>query len=488
METVRPKIRWLTDETIVTIVDEAYRILQEIGVTVENQTAGELLLSAGATQEGERICFPEEIITRAIQSAPSSIRLYDRHGEVAMSLERDTIHFNPGSAALHVYDAESQAIRDGLVKDLVPFHTLTDVLPHFAAQSTGIVPADIPKDLRDRFRVYAALTCSRKPVVTGTFRTDAFAVMREMLTVIRGSAAALKEKPLAIFDCCPSPPLKWSDLTCQSLLDCADSGQPAELVSMPLTGATSPVTLVGAIVQHCAESLSGIVIHQLKSPGAPIIYGGSPAFFDMRFGTTPMGAFETMMIDGAYAQVGKHLGLPTHAYMGLSDSKTLDYQAGFESSAGAVFAALSGVNNISGPGMMEFESCQSLEKLVLDHEVCGYAQRVVEGIAPHDEPTFAFDVIQEGLKAGHFMSLPHTLTWFKQEGYYPAKVVSREVMEKWEQRGKPDAFQAARARVKTLLADGIPNLLDDDRRRALREIIESDARTHGVDSLPELSR
>ncbi len=486
METVRPKIRWLTDETIVVIVEEAYRILAEIGVTVENKAAVELLMSAGATQENERIRFPEEIITKAIQTTPSSIRLYDRDGEVAMSLEQDTIHFNPGSAALHVYDAELRAIRDGQVKDLVPFHTLTDLLPHYAAQSTGIVPADVPEDLSDRFRLYAALTCSRKPVVTGTFRTDAFAVMREMLTMIRGSAEDLRKKPLAIFDCCPSPPLKWSDLTCQCLLDCADSGQPAELVSMPLTGATSPVTLVGAIVQHCAESLSGIVIHQLKNPGAPIIYGGSPAFFDMRHGTTPMGAFETMMIDGAYAQVGKHLGLPTHAYMGLSDSKTVDYQAGFESSAGAVFAALSGVNNISGPGMMEFESCQSLEKLVLDHEVCGYAKRVIEGIAPREESSLAFDVLQEGLKAGHFMSLPHTLQWFKEEGYYPANVVNREVMEKWKQKGKPDAFAAARARIATLLADGTPNLLDDDRRKALREIIESDARTHGVDALPEL--
>jgi len=488
MNAVRPKIRWLTDDAVNSIVVEARRVLAEIGVFVENKTATGLLLDAGGklSADKKRVLIPDTLVDRALSSAPSCIRLYDRDGAEAMTLEGDNIHFNPGSAALHVYDAEKKVIRDGVVDDLIRFSTLTDSLPHYAAQSTGIIPADIPEDLGDRFRLFVALQCSKKPVVTGTFRVDAYAVMKEMLICIRGSAAKLAEKPLAIFDCCPSPPLKWSDLTCQSLLDCADSGLPAELVSMPLTGATSPVTLAGALVQHTAENLSGVIIHQLRKAGAPIIYGGSPAFFDMRKGTTPMGAFETMMIDGAYAQIGKHLGMPTHAYMGLSDSKTVDFQAGFESSAGVVLAALSGVNNISGPGMMEFETCQSLEKLVLDHEACGYAKRLVAGITLRDDP-LAFDVLNEGLAAGHFMSLPHTLKWFRQEGYYPDKVINRDVKEKWAQAGSKDSFAAARERVAERLAGGIPNLLDADRRKDLRGLIEADARAHGVDSLPELA-
>ena len=487
MNAVRPKIRWLTDDAVEQIILEARRVLRKIGVFVETRAAITLLLDAGCrmSPDRKRVLFDDGVIDRALSTAPSAVRLFDRDGNESMVLAGDKIHFNPGSAALHVYDGEKNVIRDGVVDDLVSFATLTDLLPHYAAQSTGIIPSDVPADLGDRFRLYIALQCSRKPVVTGTFRVDGFAVMKEMMVAIRGSAQALAEKPLAIFDCCPSPPLKWSDLTCQSLLDCAESGLPAELVSMPLTGATAPVTLAGALVQHTAESLSGIVIHQLCRPGAPIIYGGSPAFFDMRKGTTPMGAFETMMIDGAYAQIGKHLRLPTHAYMGLSDSKMVDYQAGFETSAGVVLAALSGINNVSGPGMMEFESCQSLEKLVLDHEICGYAGRLVEGIALRDE-SLAVDVIGEGLQAGHFMSLPHTLKWFRQEGYYPDAVINRDVKEKWEAGGRKDALQAARERVAKLLRNGIPNLLDGPRRNDLRTIIEADAKKHGIDRLPVL--
>jgi trimethylamine--corrinoid protein Co-methyltransferase len=171
--------------------------------------------------------------------------------------------------------------------------------------------------------------------------------------------------------------------------------------------------------------------------------------------------------------------------MGLSDSKSPDYQAGSESSAGIVLAALSGVNNVSGPGMLEFEACQSLEKLVLDHEACAYALRLVEGIVPRDD-VLGFDVLRAGLEAGHFMSLDHTLKWYKEEGYYPSAVVDRDVRENWEAKGKRDALASARERVAGLLEDGVPNLLDEARRKDLRAILEADARKHGAGNLPEL--
>ena len=113
------------------------------------------------------------------------------------------------------------------------------------------------------------------------------------------------------------------------------------------------------MIQHTAETLSGVVISQLANPGTPVLYGGSPAIFDMRFETTPMGAVETMMIDCAYNEIGTALGMPTQGYIALSDAKRLDAQAGLESSMGATLAALSGINNVSGPGMLDFESCHS---------------------------------------------------------------------------------------------------------------------------------
>ena len=192
---------------------------------------------------------------------------------------------------------------------------------------------------------------------------------------------ALAEKPQAVFDVCPSPPLIWSNFGAQNLIDLARAGVPAQMVSMPLAGAAAPVTLLGSVVQHAAECLSGITIHQLAKPGAPIVWGGAPAIFDMRQGTTPMGAVETAMIDAAYAQVGKSLGLPTHTYLGASDAKIVDAQAGLESGVTALIGALAGINMISGAGMLDFLACQSAEKLVVDAEAIAMAKRLLAGRA-----------------------------------------------------------------------------------------------------------
>jgi trimethylamine--corrinoid protein Co-methyltransferase len=365
----------------------------------------------------------------------------------------------------------------------VRFSRLIDALPNYAAQSTGVVPGDVPEEVADRYRVYIGLQNSIKPIVTGTFKVEAFRVMHTMLAAVAGDQDALREKPIAIFDCCPSPPLMWSDLTCQALIDCARTGLPAELVSMPLTGATSPVTLAGAVTQHCAENLSGIVIHQLAQAGSPIIYGGSPACFDMRKGTTPMGAVETQMIDGAYAEIGKHLGVPTHAYMALSDAKLVDYQAGMESAMGAAIAVLSGVNNVSGPGMLDFESCQSLEKLVLDHEICGMALRLAAGIELRDDP-IALTLIASGIEKKEFLSLPHTAQWFRKEAYFPDPVIDRATLEEWRRGGKKNAPERAAERVEKLLDAHEPEPLDEAVREYLTELMTEEAKRAGMEKLP----
>jgi trimethylamine--corrinoid protein Co-methyltransferase len=307
--------------------------------------------------------------------------------------------------------------------------------------------------------------------------------MREMLECVRGGSASLAEKPLAVFDACPSAPLKWSDLTCQSLIDSARAGIPAEIISMPLTGATSPVTLRGAVVQHCAESLSGVVLHQLARSGAPVIYGGAPSAFDMRHGTTPMGAVETMMIGVGYAQVGKHLNLPTHGYLALSDAKQLDYQAGLESGIGAVLAALAGINLVSGPGILDFILTQSLEKLVLDHEACGMALRLSRGISLRTDDVVG--LISELVERGEFLSHTHTRLHWREELSVPSTLIDRRSYGDWEAAGARSAPDRAAAEVERILALETEPALPPPTLAALREIIRAEGKGFGWEEARE---
>jgi trimethylamine--corrinoid protein Co-methyltransferase len=478
-------VELLTAGEVQTVVDDALRVLETIGFEVENREALELLGGAGVRIAGARAFADEHAVRRALGTTPARVEVFDRDGGPALDLSGDRVHFDPGSAAIFILDSETGRRRAPLTADLCRLGWVAESCRHLAAQSTALVPSDVPEALGDRFRLYVALLSSRKPVVTGTFCTDAFAVMRDMLAAVRGGAAQLAARPLAIFDCCPSPPLKWSDLTCQALIDCARAGIPAELVSMPLGGATAPVTLREMVVQHCAESLSGVLIHQLARAGAPIVWGGSPAAFDMRRGTTPMGAVETMMVDMADAQVGRSLGLPTHAYMGMSDAKVVDWQTGMESGLGTVLAALAGVNLVAGAGMLDFESCQSLEKLVLDDEVCGMALRLARGVSS-DSAAEAVELIGQVVQLGSFLGHRHTREHFRRELHLAGPVIDRETFEAWQAGGGRDALERAREQVRQIVARGNPVPPRDDLRRELDALIGAEARRLGIDSLPNV--
>jgi len=483
LETRRPKLNMLSESFIEQIVSEALDVLGQTGVFVENDEALRLLADAGCECKGQTVSFKENLVEEALKTTPHSIKVYDRSGDLAMNLEGDAIHFDPGSGALTILDPVTLEERDPVTRDLIRFATLTDVLPNLAAQSTEMISTDVPAAMQDRYRLYIGLQFSKKPVVTGTFTLESFEIMKDMLVSVRGSEGALREKPLAIFDCCPSPPLKWSNLTCQNLIDASKAGIPAELISMPLTGATSPVTLAGALVQLTAENLSGIVIHQLAHPGSPIIFGGSPAAFDMRKGTTPMGAVETMMIAASYVQIGKHLGLPTHAYMGLSDAKVVDGQAGLETGMGALIAALAGANVIAGPGMLNFESCQSLEKLVLDDEICGMALRLVRGIEARGD-RLGGDLYGDIYDGNHFFTSEETLRWFREEMYLAGSVIDRDTYDVWTSHGKKSAWDRACGEVERIMSSYKTEPLPDDSLKALMRIMKDDAQRMGIDLPP----
>jgi trimethylamine---corrinoid protein Co-methyltransferase len=474
-----PMIEFLEQALVERILAEALEVLENVGVFVEHPEALALLGDAGASIDaaGKRARIKADMVWRCVWKVPANISIFGRDGKPAMNLSGRNVHFNPGSAALKILDPATGAARTAGTADLISLSRVAEALPNMDAQSTGLVPSDVPGEMADRFRLYLCLLNSRKPIVTGTFTTGGFEVMRELLIVAAGGEEQLREKPIAIFDACASQPLKWSRLTTQSLLDCARAGIPAELISVPLLGATAPCTLTGALVQHTAENLSGLVMHQIAGPGSPLIYGGSPAAFDMRFGTIALGAPESMMLCCAYAQIGRFLGLPTHGYLGLSDAKALDAQAGLESGMGTLMAALGGINVVSGPGMLDFENCQSLEKLVIDDQACAMARRILAGIQPR-EMKLAEDLFGALEEGDHFLISPVTMRWLREEVWFPAKVIDREPAET-AAKGK-GLWERAREAVVSILNRPESNPLPEATRKSLREIIVADGRKWGL--------
>ncbi len=429
MERHSPKLTLLTEPVIKEIIDEAMGLLESTGVTVEEPDTLELLAEMGAVVDGAKHVarFKRDMVERTLASAPGKMELYTLSGEKAFAFGDGQIHFNPGSAALFILDLDGPVMRKPFVEDVVRFAKLTHTLENIEAASTGIIPSDVPEGVSDSLRLFISCLFSDKPVVTGTFSLDGFDVMRDLL-LARTGEDSMRAKPVAVFDVCPTSPLRWSEIGCHDLRLAAQNAIPAQLISMPLAGALAPMSLVASVVQHTVETLSGIVIHQAWTPGSPIIWGGSPAVFDMRHSTSPMGAVETLLIDLGDTEVGKYLGMPTQAYLGMSDSKLLDAQAGMESAMTMLAASAGSVDFVSGPGMLNFESCQSLEKLVMDNEICGMVRRFKHGLAGEGD-TLGTEAILEGLREGNFLTTGETLKLYRKECCYPGKLIDRRSLK-----------------------------------------------------------
>jgi len=478
----------LTQETVERVIAEAYDLLQDPGVRIHSDEALDLLAGAGSVvdRDSRVASIPPDLVQQAVASVPASFYLHNSDGDPVVHYGDDDVQFDPGSAAIKILDHGSSASRPPITADCIRYVKLAEMLPQIDAVSTALVCSDVPKGMADLYRLYLVLRYSRKPMVTGAFAIETWPIMKDLLVAVAGSEEALAAKPIAVFDVCPSPPLLWSDITCQNLIDCARYGVPAELVSMPLTGATGPATLVGAVVQHAAENLSGVTIHQLAGAGSPIVWGGSPSAFDMRTGTTPMGAVETMMIDMAYSQVGKHLGLPTHAYMGMSDAKIVDAQCGFESGMGTMLAALAGINMVSGAGMLDFGSCFSLEKLVVDSEIIAQTRRLLRGMDASEDP-LAVALLREVGHAGSFLTTEHTRRWFRQEVTMPSAVVDRDFARTWQEKGSKTTADRAYERVEQLVTSYERAPRADEVVRELERITVQAAKAYGLEELPPLS-
>jgi len=482
---MRPTLRLLDDGLIVRIVDEARDLLRTLGVVIHNPAVLSMLGEHGAQVDMGRqhAALTDEILDRALGSVPRSFRLFDALGHETHDFSGDNVYFTPGSAAIRVLDKDSGKIRKPATADYVRYAKTVAGLPNIASQSTALIPADVPEKISDSYRLFLSLLYCEKPVVTGAFTVEGFEVIKDLLLAVRGSEDELRAKPLAVLSCCPTSPIKWSDVTSQNVVDCARFSIPVEFISMPLSGFMAPVTLVGTLIQHTAETLSGVVISQLARPGTPVLYGGSPAVFDMRYETTPMGAVETMMVDCAYNEIGKWLGMPTQGYISLSDAKQLDAQAGLESGIGATLAALSGINNVSGPGMIDFESCHSTEKLVVDNEICGMTRRLLQGIEPKEDFP-ARPLFEELIREKHLIISAHTRKYLREEITFPGPVIDRANRARWLEEGGLSLGERAAREVERLVAQARLSRLPEQVKRGMAERMEHEARRWGVERLP----
>ncbi len=471
---MRPHLRVLEPPLIGSIVEEAKRLLADVGMEIRGPELRSRLLDHGlpTTADG-RVRFPSDIVDRAIATAPRSFTLYDRDGRPHADLGGDRVHFVPGSSGLKVLDHRTGEARPATTADFVEYARIADGLEHIPYLATAFsTNDDIEAQVSDAWRLYLVLLTTKRPVVSGAFTEHGVERMAAMMELFRRDRADLIARPMSIFTITASGNFRYSEDSCQNLLDCVEAGIPVEIVPVTLMGLIAPVTVVGATVFHTVDVLAGITMAQVVRPGAPVLFGGAPATFHMKIASSPMAAVEALQLDVAYVEVAKSLGLPTQSYMALSEAKEVDAQAGAETFGSALLAALAGVNSVSGPGMLDFLLVFSLPKLVLDDELCGQALRFVREVRPAgDLPSRA--LVDEVLAQQHLITADHTTRHWPEELYLPSRVFDRDNRENWTKAGALDANRRAAAEVERRLAAYVPPETDPLLEAELQRIIRS---------------
>ncbi len=434
----------------------AVRIVSEIGMRVPHQTSRDMLLAAGATvADGDLVRLTPAMVEQARATAPASFSVYDRNGEPAMEVGRYHSYFGTGSDLMEIYDLETGEPRESGLADVARAAHLCDGLPNI----DFIMSCAYPHDVQPASRAYlesfrAMITSTTKPMVMTAEGAGDLEVMWRIACALRGGEDELRAKPYFIMYGEPVSPLKHAVEVLDKLLFCADKGIPAIYSPAPSAGATAPITQAGHIVLAVAESLFGLVIHQLRVPGAPFIFGMGPVKIDMSTLQALYNSAEYYTTILGICEMAKWLDLPNWGYAGSSDSHVVDAQAGMDAAELTMLSMQAGSNLNHDIGYLAFGLIGALELVVITDEIVSLNRRTFEGIEVSPE-TLGYDVIAKVGPGGNFLREKHTAKYVRGQQWMPT-ILNRKTRENWKADGAPDLRERARRRALDILADHKP--------------------------------
>jgi len=461
----------LNSESISRVHETALRIIEEVGCEVNSTIALESLERAGASvdKERRRVYLPREKVLELIGLAPSEIRLCGRDDKNDILLGGNRVYTGTGGTALYIYEPDTKQKRPATLDDLKRIAKLVDKLDNIHLFLLPTYPNELPPEQVDVNRFFAGLDNTTKHVMGGIYTLNGMEQVIRMAEIVAGSAEALRQRPLISIIACSISPFIIDGEYGDMVVAIAKSGIPLVCPAEPLCGATSPVTLAGNLVVQTVDSLMGIMLAQAVNPGTPVIFGSVATSTDPRDLKYLAGSVEMGLLNAAGAQMAQFYKLPFYATGGMTDSKVLDAQSGYESAITNLLCALAGANFIhDAAGLMEFAMTACYEKYVIDNEILGMVMRAVEGIRVDDE-TLAYDLIQQMGPGGNFITAKHTRRFMRKEHYQPT-LSDRDHREEWESKGEKTTWERASETVRTIIDSYAGGLPGEVRQQVLSEI------------------
>ncbi|MDR3573008.1 MAG: trimethylamine methyltransferase family protein [Anaerolineaceae bacterium] len=466
---IRPKLNMLDHEDCLKLHQASCEILRKTGIDVHNAAGLDLLKKAGAVVEDMHVRIPPSLVEWALASAPDKFNLYQRGTDkVAMRLDGEQVYFGPGSDTLRYLDPRSGVRRDFMLKDVADSIVVCDALKEIGFVMSVGVPRDMPTDTYYQHQFATMLRNTTKPIVVVCNGLVDIEAIYRMAAAAAGGEDLLLKYPTLLMYSEPSTPLKHSDTAVDKLLFCAEHAIPITHSPAPMMGGTAPVTLAGAVVLGNAEMLSGLVMHQLKNPGAPFLYGHGVHHLDMKTMISVYGAPEYQLARVMAAEMGRFYRLPVWGYAGHSDSKVLDGQAAADTQFSVLIALMAKTNVNHDVGYLESGLTHSPELMVVADEIISESRSFMDGVRLDDD-ALALDVIDQVGVGGSFTSNEHTMRNWRE--LWRPQLFDRKRLDRWEEQGSKDLNMRTREKTVALMNDHKVEPLPDSVEKEIEKIL-----------------
>ena len=465
----KPRTTFLSREEIEAIHNASLQVLEKTGIKVLSKPALDILKKAGAKVDygTNRVTLPRQLVEEALKMAPKTITYGARNPKYDFVLNKQEPHFCPTGDPPFILDWETRQRRYSTAEDIANGAVIADYLDHVQLTWLMGTPTEVPGPMQDLVGICTGLRNTEKHVEDEALNARDAQYQVEIATAIVGDSKRLRERPIYSAVQCPFSPLTYDKGITEGAIELGKAGIPVVLYPLPLSGATGPATPAGTMIISNADVLGGLVIQELASPGAPVVYCAGAGVMNFHSGES-IRSPEGRLMQLGLGQLAHYYGLPHERPVFYGASKLLSQQ----SSHHTVEALLT--NMLTEPvsdivlGLGGLRGTSSPEAMVVDNEIVDYALRFAQGIEVNED-TLAVDAIDKAGPGGHFLGEKHTLKHFR-ERWMPRLDV--DSLETWEKEGIKSLGELAHQKVKEILATHKPTPLPEDVDREISRILK----------------
>lgn len=460
----------LTEAQVQRTHEASLQILHEVGLDVQNNRARELFRKHGCrvADDPRRVRIPPRVIEDCLKSIPPKFTFHARNPEFDRTIPDDAPLTMTASSAPNIMDPVTQEQRPATSEDLARIARLVDQLPGIDLFSVPTLAADAPAGQYSLTRFYTALKHCRKPIRGSGDPGDDSDSILQLAYAVAGSEAAYKAHPFITHHHCPViAPLKLDKHSTEMMLFYTEQGLPNHPTIVPNAGLTSPMTLAGTLAQGNAEFLACAALTQMVRSGTPMIYSTLSTVTDVRTGAYAPGGIECGMLNMAHAQMARFYRVPCAGYVGLTNSKVADAQAGYETALSCMGGLLAGMHVLQFAGLTEALLTFDFGMAVVDNEISLMLKRVARGME-FSEANLALDEIKAVGPAGMFMDTEFTLERMRTTALLP-DIADRETRVTWSEKGGLDTVDRALIKARKILERDYPSLFSPEVDARIRQ-------------------